>query len=271
MADVEDGVPPVAQRVQDVEEPRAVRGGQGGGRLVEDEEFGPVGQGAGDGDQGAFGGGQVGDGRVGGRGARRRWPGPRCSAAWSAARRSAVAAGVAGAQGDVLATVIHSTRARSWWMKDIRRAACSVPSGWPATVTSPASGRCTPARILMRVDFPAPLGPRRARTLPPWMSRPTESSARVPPNRLRRPRIRTRGGSPGDGGGLFEVTGVSCTDFSGAAWGVLAVLRDVEDATWTQGGKSVISLTVPSGARGRTGERAAARPGQAASRAHSAR
>ncbi len=39
----------------------------------------------------------------------------------------------------------------------------------------------------MSVDFPAPLGPRKARTLPAWTSRSTPASATVPPNRLTEP------------------------------------------------------------------------------------
>ncbi len=102
VADVEDAVPPVAQGVQDVEEPGAVRGGEGGGRLVEDEELRPFRQGAGDGDQGALGGGEVGDPRVGvqvpGDGPERLGavlPGPPPG-------HQAAAARVAGPQGDVL-------------------------------------------------------------------------------------------------------------------------------------------------------------------------
>lgn len=64
VADVDDGVAAVAQGVQDVEEPGAVGGGEAGGRFVEDDEAGAGGQCAGDGDEGAFGAGEVRDGRV---------------------------------------------------------------------------------------------------------------------------------------------------------------------------------------------------------------
>ena len=91
-------------------------------------------------------------------------------------------------------------------MKDMFREAAAVPSGCPATVTSPSSARWIPLRTLMRVDFPAPLGPRSARTLPLWMSRSTASRARVPPKRLLRPRMRTRGSAPKNVGALTEVS-----------------------------------------------------------------
>jgi hypothetical protein len=65
VADVEDAVPPVAQGVQDAEQPGAVRGGEARGRLVEDDEPRPCRKGAGDGDQGPLGRGEAGDRSVG--------------------------------------------------------------------------------------------------------------------------------------------------------------------------------------------------------------
>lgn len=108
-------------------------------------------------------------------------------------------------------------------MKDIFARAASDPRGCPATVTSPSSARYTPASTLMRVDFPPPLGPRRASTLPRWRSRLTPSSATVPPNRLPRPDTRTSGSPPErEGGPLVEVSEgswASCMDVSGADLG----------------------------------------------------
>ena len=91
VADVDDAVAAVAQGVQDVEEAGAVRGGQARGGFVEDDEPGPGGQGAGDGDEGALGAGEVGD-----RGVRVEVTGddaaaPRCCARGPAARRSSPA------------------------------------------------------------------------------------------------------------------------------------------------------------------------------------
>ncbi len=88
VADVDDGVASVAQGVQDVEEPGAVRGREAGGRLVEDDELRPCGQCAGDGDQGALGAGRGRRPACRGRDVRRRCPAPRRSARGSAARRS---------------------------------------------------------------------------------------------------------------------------------------------------------------------------------------
>lgn len=108
-------------------------------------------------------------------------------------------------------------------MKDIFARAASDPRRCPATVTSPSSARYTPASTLMRVGFPAPLGPRRASTLPRWRSRLTPSSATVPPNRLPRPDTRTSGSPPErEGGPLVEVSEgswASCMDVSGADLG----------------------------------------------------
>ncbi len=92
----------VAQGVEYVEEPRAVGGGEGGGRLVEHDELGAGGEGAGDGDERALGGAEAGDPGVGvqvpgddPQGLVAALPGPPPG-------DQSAAAGVAGAQGDVL-------------------------------------------------------------------------------------------------------------------------------------------------------------------------
>ncbi|GAA3033206.1 hypothetical protein GCM10020000_07950 [Streptomyces olivoverticillatus] len=102
VGDEDDGVAVVAQGVQDVEEPGAVRRGEAGGGLVQDDELGFGAQGAGDGHQGALGAREVGDGGVrvqvrgdDGQGLGALPPGPPPGHQPRAAR-------VSGAQGDVL-------------------------------------------------------------------------------------------------------------------------------------------------------------------------
>jgi hypothetical protein len=102
VGDVEDGVSPVAQGVQDAEQPGAVGGGEAGGRLVEHDELRARREGSGDRDQRALGRSQPGDRRVGvemsrdvTQGVGAAIPGPppgdQSGAAW-----------ISGAQGDVL-------------------------------------------------------------------------------------------------------------------------------------------------------------------------
>ena len=59
--------------------------------------------------------------------------------------------------------------------------------GWPAMRMSPPSAACTPARILISVDLPAPLAPSRACISPRSTVKSTPRSASVPPKRLVRP------------------------------------------------------------------------------------
>ncbi len=102
VGDMDEGVSLVAQGVQDVEQPGAVRCREAGRRLVEDDERGLRGQGAGDGHQGAFGPREVGDGRVRvemrGDEVQGRGPLP----AGPAPGQQPRAARIAGPQGDVL-------------------------------------------------------------------------------------------------------------------------------------------------------------------------
>src|SRR5262245_28983389 len=51
----------------------------------------------------------------------------------------------------------------------------------------PASGRCTPPRMLMSVDLPAPFSPRSAWISPRRSENVTPSRAWTPPNRLLMP------------------------------------------------------------------------------------
>src|SRR5215207_2858843 len=57
----------------------------------------------------------------------------------------------------------------------------------PSVLTSPASGRTTPAATLRSVDFPAPLSPMTACTSPRSSVRSTPRSASTAPNDLRIP------------------------------------------------------------------------------------
>ena len=67
-------------------------------------------------------------------------------------------------------TDISGTTARSWYTVAIPRSSASRGDlNWtssPSSSTSPASCWCTPDRILMNEDFPAPLSPRTQVTLP---------------------------------------------------------------------------------------------------------
>src|SRR5689334_18056882 len=63
----------------------------------------------------------------------------------------------------------------------------------PATVPLPALGGRMPHSILMVVDFPAPLGPRKPKTYPRATSRLTSFTATKSPKRRVRPRKETAG------------------------------------------------------------------------------
>src|SRR5579872_519590 len=69
----------------------------------------------------------------------------------------------------------------------------------PAISIEPSSYACTPLRILMSVDFPAPFSPSSACTSPGNTSRLTPRKARTPPKLLATPVTRTNGcGEDGD-------------------------------------------------------------------------
>ena len=66
-----------------------------------------------------------------------------------------------------------------------RWACCGVDSGgttWPSSSISPASGVCTPLRILTIVDLPQPFSPTSARTSPARSSNEASRTAWVAPN-----------------------------------------------------------------------------------------
>src|SRR4030081_932331 len=67
-------------------------------------------------------------------------------------------------------------------------------TGLPSIAISPPRGALLAARILMNVDFPAPLSPRSARTSPKRMSRSTPDKAVKAPNRLQTLRAATNSG-----------------------------------------------------------------------------
>src|SRR3954470_1254128 len=85
------------------------------------------------------------------------------------------------------------------WMPNCRaasgdwRAAVS-----PATRTCPPCPVCTPDRILISVDLPAPFAPSSATTLPGAMSRETEASTVLPPKAMLTSVRPTAGVSVGD-------------------------------------------------------------------------
>lgn len=141
VADVDDAVAAVAQGVQDVEEPGAVRGGEAGGRFVEDDEAGAGGQCAGDGDEGTFGTGEVGDGRVGVEVAGDYLQGLGAAPAYLPPGDEPGAAGVTGAQGHVLGHrhPLHETEVL---VDEGHLGGRGVRAeGWPATMTWPSSAR----------------------------------------------------------------------------------------------------------------------------------
>src|SRR5260370_41019540 len=63
------------------------------------------------------------------------------------------------------------------------RTPCNVTAS-PSIRISPASGKCAPARIFMKVLFPAPFSPMTAKTSPALRDSETSASATTPGNRL---------------------------------------------------------------------------------------
>src|SRR5207248_7640670 len=57
----------------------------------------------------------------------------------------------------------------------------------PSTRMTPRSGRCTPPRMRIKVDLPAPFSPTTAWISPKATAKSTPSSAMVAPNRLLTP------------------------------------------------------------------------------------
>jgi two-component system CheB/CheR fusion protein len=76
-------------------------------------------------------------------------------------------------------------------------------TGVPYIVYSPELGWCTPERILMNVDLPAPLSPSRQLISPARTSSETPSSATTAPKYLEMLRASSSGGVPAPGGGML--------------------------------------------------------------------
>src|SRR5208337_2190664 len=74
------------------------------------------------------------------------------------------------------------TMPRDWARRGVR-----ASTACPSTRISPLSRRCTPERILMRVDLPAPFSPTMAWTLPGARSRSTSCSTSTPEKLLETP------------------------------------------------------------------------------------
>src|ERR1700722_1626254 len=66
-------------------------------------------------------------------------------------------------------------------------------TGCPLNSRPPAVGRCTPARIWISVDLPAPFSPNRTWTSPGLSSKSTRSSASTPGNCMDTPLARKTG------------------------------------------------------------------------------
>ena len=68
----------------------------------------------------------------------------------------------------------------------------------PATVTTPGRGRISPVRTAIKVDLPAPFGPRSAQNRPAGRVKLTPSSAGFAPQRWDSPATARAGSVNGD-------------------------------------------------------------------------
>src|SRR5690625_2296456 len=95
------------------------------------------------------------------------------------------------------ATVSSPNRCGSWYTVAMPAAIASVvdenEKSFSSSAISPVSGNSAPARILIRVDFPAPFSPTRACTVPGRTSRSACRIARTAPKRFEIPLSLTRG------------------------------------------------------------------------------
>src|SRR2546425_11259292 len=81
----------------------------------------------------------------------------------------------------------------------MRARAAPSPSGRPSTRPPPAVGCTSPGRIFTEVVFPAPLGPRKPKTVPGGTLRVRSRTAALAPYSFRSARV-SRAGSLTDGG-----------------------------------------------------------------------
>ena len=85
----------------------------------------------------------------------------------------------------------------SWWIS-VMPSRCAtiglgISTGSPLSFSVPRVGRCTPARILAKVDLPAPFSPSRAWISPRLRSRSTSRSTSICANDLLMPRAAISG------------------------------------------------------------------------------
>ena len=88
----------------------------------------------------------------------------------------------------------------SWKTKPIfrRTVSRSLVTSYPATVALPEVGMARVHRILIVVDLPAPLGPRKPNVSPDLTSKSIPRTASISPYRLVSPLTRTAGWPSGD-------------------------------------------------------------------------
>src|SRR5919197_3067288 len=93
---------------------------------------------------------------------------------------------------------------KCWWTMPmpslIARRAESTRTTSPSSLISPSSGWCSPYRMFIRVDLPAPFSPSRAWISPRRSSKSMASLATSAPNRLVIPRSSSASASPDIGG-----------------------------------------------------------------------
>src|SRR5271157_1785426 len=134
--------------------------------------------------------------------------------AWNSARFTTLSASVCPRK-MFCATSSWGTRLGSWLTNPTPSArACRgssmATSPWPSISIAPESGGCTPKRIFIKVDLPAPFSPIRAWTSPALRSKSTPFNAWTPANALTMPfNWRSNFG----GGSTFGICIVSFTEW----------------------------------------------------------
>src|SRR3954470_10892737 len=74
-----------------------------------------------------------------------------------------------------------------------RTSSRAVATSWPATSAAPPLGRTSVHSMLIVVDLPAPLGPRKPNVSPGWTSKSMPRTASISSKRLTRPCTRIAG------------------------------------------------------------------------------